>query len=91
MSNLKDALVKLGSTNPELRPHIRPLLKQAREMDLVSKIMDYEDGQMDDDEVIAFFQELIDTGVINSLQGSYQRQAQNLIRQGLVSAKGHHH
>ena len=26
MSDLHDALVKLGSTNPELRPHIRPLL-----------------------------------------------------------------
>ena len=26
MSKLKDALVKLGSTNPELRPHIRPVL-----------------------------------------------------------------
>ena len=25
---LKEALVKLGAMNPELRPHIRPLLKQ---------------------------------------------------------------
>jgi len=26
MSDLKTQLIKLGSTNPELRPHIRPLL-----------------------------------------------------------------
>lgn len=26
MSNLKEQLIKLGSTNPELRPHIKPLL-----------------------------------------------------------------
>jgi len=29
MSDLKSQLIKLGSTNPELRPHIRKILKVA--------------------------------------------------------------
>ena len=33
MSNLKQGLIKLGTTNPELRPHIRPLLAKLATFD----------------------------------------------------------
>lgn len=34
MSDLKTQLIKLGSMHPELRSHIRPLLKKASSMDV---------------------------------------------------------
>lgn len=57
-------------------------------MDLVDKIMAYEDGEMDsNEEIIAFFQELIDSGLAWSLQGSYGRMAAALIKAGHCKAK----
>lgn len=49
----------------------------------VGKIIAYEQGEMDEDETIEFFQELIDSGLAWSLQGSYGRTATALIRAGL--------
>ncbi len=54
-------------------------------MDTVSKIIQFEDGQLSDEEVIELFQELINTGVVWRLQGSYGRYAQHLINGGLCS------
>ena len=48
-------------------------------------IIAFENGELDEDEVIALFQELCDTGTIFHLQGSYQRIAQQLIHEGLVT------
>jgi phage antirepressor YoqD-like protein len=53
-------------------------------MDTVSQIMAYESGEMEEPEMIAFFQFLLDSGMIYSLQGSYQRTAQQLIDAGLI-------
>ena len=53
-------------------------------MDTVSQIMAYENGEMEQSEMIAFFQFLLDSGMIYSLQGSYQRTAQQLINAGLI-------
>ena len=61
--------------------------KQAAMPD-VDKIMKYEEGLMDEDETVEFFQELIDSGMIYHLQGSYGRMAQHLISQGLCHRKG---
>ena len=55
------------------------------DMDMIGKIMKYEDGEMDEDERNEFFQELIDTGLINNLQGSYGREAARLAELGLIS------
>ena len=53
-------------------------------MDTVSQIMAYESGEMEQAEMIAFFQFLLDSGMIYSLQGSYQRTAQQLLDAGLI-------
>ena len=55
--------------------------------DLTSRIIEYEDGGMDQDEVIALFQDLVDTGMAWQLQGSYGRMAKALIDAGLVKVK----
>ena len=57
-------------------------------MDIVSKIMDYEDGSLTENEIIEFFQYMIDTGLCWSLQGSYGRTASALIKGGYCIMKG---
>ena len=54
-------------------------------MSNVNKIMRYESGEMDLDETIDFFQELVDTGMAWTLQGSYGRTAQALIEYGYIT------
>ena len=49
---------------------------------LTDMIIKYEMGELDDTDVIALFQELIDTGVAWRLQGSYGRMASGLIQAG---------
>ncbi len=56
--------------------------------DLVGKMMDYEAGNMSEEDMIAFFQYLIDTGIVYQLQGSYGRMAQRLVDVGKCSVKG---
>jgi len=51
---------------------------------IIGRIMEYEEGSMDPDEVVGFFEELVDTGMINHLQGHYHRTAMAMIRQGLL-------
>ena len=51
-------------------------------MDMVNKILSYEDGEMDEQEIIDLFQELIDTGVSWKLQGRYGRMENNIIESG---------
>lgn len=54
----------------------------------IDKIMRYEDGQMDEEEMIEFFQELIDSGLAWQLQGSYGRTAAALIKAGVCQKGG---
>ena len=54
--------------------------------DLVGNIIAFENGELDDDDTIAFFQHLVTTGLAWSLQGSYGRTAMALIEAGLVTA-----
>lgn len=49
-------------------------------------IMSYEDGQLDDQEVIEGFQEMINTGEVWKLQGHYGRMAAALIEKGLCTS-----
>ncbi len=50
----------------------------------IEKFGAYENGTMSEDEIIIFFQELVDSGIVWKLQGSYGRMAESLIEQGMV-------
>jgi len=57
-------------------------------MDLVEKIQKYEEGNMPGDEMVIFFQELVNSGLVWNLQGHYGRMAELLIEHGdIVSPK----
>ncbi len=51
-------------------------------MDRFEKIVAFEEGDMSDEELIGFFQELIDDGSAWTLQGMYGRMAMRLIEAG---------
>ena len=52
--------------------------------DLVDGIMRYENGDMEQDEMVDLFQALVDNGMAWTLQGHYGRTAKMLIDEGLV-------
>jgi len=56
-------------------------------MDVVSQIMAYEDGSLDEAGSLELFQHLVDTGLAWQLQGHYGRTAQHLIDAGIINAK----
>jgi hypothetical protein len=53
-------------------------------MDLATKLSQFEQGAMDEQETIELFSHLLNTGIIYSLQGSYQRTAQSMIQAGVI-------
>jgi|TARA_R110002096_G_scaffold188696_1_gene368641 hypothetical protein len=60
---------------------------KSEDKDMVSKIIQYEAGNMNAEETIEFFQELIDTGMAYTLQGHYGRTATYLLVEGLCTQK----
>lgn len=55
--------------------------------DMVSDIMAFEEGSMDEERSIALFQRLLDSGLVWQLQGSYGRTAQRLLDRGLIKKR----
>jgi hypothetical protein len=52
----------------------------------INKIIDYESGELDFDQTVELFQELIDSGDAWLLQGSYGRMAAQFIDAGYCQA-----
>jgi hypothetical protein len=55
---------------------------------MLDDIIRYEAGEMNEDEVLDFFQELVNTGLAWSLQGSYGRTAATLLKTGAIEPAG---
>jgi hypothetical protein len=56
--------------------------------ELTSKIIEYEQNELDDFDIVNLFSDLMTSGILFQLQGSYQRQAQQLINEGILDADG---
>lgn len=54
----------------------------------IDQLLRYEQGEMDEEETVEFFQGLIDSGIVWKLQGHYGRMATYLIKTGNCTAKG---
>ena len=57
-------------------------------LDLTDKIITFESSELDTMEVIELFGELIKSGQVWSLQGSYGRSAKEMIDSGFISPEG---
>lgn len=55
-------------------------------MDVVGQIIAYESGELEREEVIELFQELVNSGLVWRLQGAYGRTAKALIEAGEIEA-----
>lgn len=53
---------------------------------MLNQILQYADGELDEEQTITLFQSLVDTGLAWELQGHYGRTAIDLINQGLITA-----
>ena len=53
-------------------------------MNIANKIIAFENGDLSHDEVIDLFRHLLKSGLINHLQGTYQRTAEALLEEGLL-------
>ena len=57
-------------------------MQEDKKFDVVGFVLDYEVGALNDEDTIAGFQHLINTGMVWNLQGSYGRLAKQLIEAG---------
>jgi len=55
------------------------------ERELHHRIADYERGELDHDQTVQLFQELVDSGLAWNLQGHYGRLAYQLLEAGLIT------
>ena len=53
---------------------------------MLDDIIAYENGELDEDETVELFQQLVNSGLVWQLQGSYGRTAMDLINAGLIDA-----
>jgi hypothetical protein len=53
-------------------------------MKMIDMLMAYEDGELDSEQTVELFQNLIDSGLIFNLQGHYMRVAKELVNAGLI-------
>jgi hypothetical protein len=67
---------------PWTEPEDTPSTVTAPPFDLIMK---YEDGFLEEAEVVELFQNLLDSGLVFSLQGHYGRTAMAMIEAGLVT------
>jgi hypothetical protein len=52
---------------------------------LTDRIIRYESEEIDQEEMVALFQDLVDSGLAWSLQGHYGRTAMRLIEAGIIT------
>ena len=54
----------------------------------LARIIDYENNNLDAEQVLQFFADITKTGLVWQLQGSYGRMANTLIEEGFIDREG---
>ena len=54
--------------------------------ELTQRITEYEKGELNEQQTIELFQELVDSGIVWDLQGHYGRLAYQLMEAGLITS-----
>lgn len=54
---------------------------------LVDKMLDYENGDLNKEDTVDLFQELVNSGIAWTLQGHYGRAAEVMIEAGIITSK----
>lgn len=67
------------------------MAKRKPKMGTMDKIFAFENGELDEDEVVELFQELVDSKMAWSLQGHYGRLATAMIDRGLIKPSNRKH
>jgi len=57
-------------------------------MSNIDQMIAFENGELDDDDILVLFSELIKSGTINHLQGHYGRNAAHMIEAGYLDWNG---
>ena len=70
-------MMRLGGGNPTSEVDL---------VQLVDRLIAYEEGQITEDQEVAFFEHLVETGTCWQLPGHYQRVAATLIEAGLINS-----
>lgn len=63
-------------------------MENAPENDIIDDVLAFEQGDMDETEIVLFFARLVESGMAWNLQGSYGRMAQSLIDAGYLTVTG---
>ena len=71
--------------NPEHVVMIREEKRMKELKEIADRIVAYESGELDQEQTIQLFQELVDSGLIMKLQGHYGRLAFQLMEAGLIT------
>jgi len=59
--------------------------------EMINKIIAYENGDLDNQEIIKLFQELLNEGLVWELQGHYGRTAEQMIEEGVIKDENTRH
>lgn len=62
--------------------------KDKKPFDAMGMIISYEQGDLDEEGTRELFQHLVDTGMVNQLQGHYGRTAQAMLQAGFIQPPG---
>lgn len=73
---------------PSYEYHLDESLNSLNENNLIDNIIAYEDGKLSNKATLNMFSELVKTGMINSLQGSYARALKSLEKRGYIDKNG---